>query len=277
MAVDPDRHPTLLPPYYGAFLVAFRADSAPLAGARRQGRTPSISISSEKLRNVLISTIIASTRTLSSVGATATVLIRSAATRISSPRSKAAPNACRSAVYARCSEPERRQASTARITDHSRPIVKISAPRPSNAWAANPIAVVNAEVAAGSEAAIKLNVVTHGPPAPSRAAFPRPPPCASYPLGAASPHLRAGGGPSLHPEDNGPPSQPQELSSADHPAEAASSRRSAWEVADAGGDHYDVVLRGMVLCDCGQMALWRTTCSCAVSYLGACAGSYSLR
>lgn len=30
---------------------------APLVSARRQGRTPSISISSEKLRNVLISTI----------------------------------------------------------------------------------------------------------------------------------------------------------------------------------------------------------------------------
>src|SRR5262249_1598000 len=134
-----DRYLTLLPPSYGAFLVAFRPASAPLAGARRQGRTPPISISNEKLRNVLITTIIPSTRTFSSVGATATVLIRSAATRISSPRSRAAPNACRSAVYARCCEPDRRQASTATTTDHTRPIVKISAPRASNAWAAYPI------------------------------------------------------------------------------------------------------------------------------------------
>src|SRR5260370_41289686 len=131
MAVEPDRHPTLLPPYYGAFLVAFRADSAPLAGARRQGRTPSISISNEKLRNVLISTIIPSTRTLSSVGATATVLIRSAATRISSPGSKVEPNACRNAGYARGSEPERCQASTATTPHHSSPLVKVSAPIPS--------------------------------------------------------------------------------------------------------------------------------------------------
>jgi hypothetical protein len=41
--------------------------------ARRHGATPSISVSNEKLRNVLITTISPSTRTLSSVGATATV------------------------------------------------------------------------------------------------------------------------------------------------------------------------------------------------------------
>jgi len=71
---------------------------APLANARRQGTTPSISISSEKLRNVLISTISPRTRTLPTVGATATVLSKSAATRTSRLSSKLPPNACRSAV-----------------------------------------------------------------------------------------------------------------------------------------------------------------------------------
>jgi len=64
--------------------VARRMVRAPLAVARRHGGKPSISVSSEKLRNVLISTISPRTRTLSSAGATATVLIRSAATRTSS-------------------------------------------------------------------------------------------------------------------------------------------------------------------------------------------------
>jgi len=44
----------------------------PLTKARRHGATPSISISSEKLRNVLIRTIRPKMTTLSRVGATAT-------------------------------------------------------------------------------------------------------------------------------------------------------------------------------------------------------------
>jgi len=70
---------------------------APLVSARRHGGTPSISISSEKLRNVLISTISPSTKTFVSVGETATVRIRSAATRTSRASSNVPPNACRSA------------------------------------------------------------------------------------------------------------------------------------------------------------------------------------
>jgi len=42
----------------------------PPIAARRRGATPSILVSSEKLRNVLITTISPSTRTLSRVGAT---------------------------------------------------------------------------------------------------------------------------------------------------------------------------------------------------------------
>ena len=49
---------------------------------RRQGATPSISISSEKLRKVRIRTMSPSTITFSIVGSTATVRMRSAATRI---------------------------------------------------------------------------------------------------------------------------------------------------------------------------------------------------
>jgi hypothetical protein len=52
-----------------------RGESSPASPirARRHGATPSISVSSEKLRNVLITTIKPSTRTLSRLGATATV------------------------------------------------------------------------------------------------------------------------------------------------------------------------------------------------------------
>ena len=49
---------------------------APVVIARRQGRTPSISVSSEKLRKVLISTISPSTSTFVTEGSTAIVLIR---------------------------------------------------------------------------------------------------------------------------------------------------------------------------------------------------------
>src|SRR5215467_14679339 len=63
----------------GAAAEAWRLVPAPLA-ARRHGSTPSISVSSEKLRNVLISTSSPRTSTLSNVGETTTVLTRSAAT-----------------------------------------------------------------------------------------------------------------------------------------------------------------------------------------------------
>jgi hypothetical protein len=56
---------------------------------------PLISISSEKLRKVLISTISPRDSTLSSVGATATVRTRSAATKISRPSSKVPPRSWR--------------------------------------------------------------------------------------------------------------------------------------------------------------------------------------
>jgi len=71
-----------------ALAAARRIVPAPPIRARRQGATPSISVSSEKLRNVLITTISPSTRTLSREGATATVRTRSAATRTSSPSSR---------------------------------------------------------------------------------------------------------------------------------------------------------------------------------------------
>jgi DNA-binding NarL/FixJ family response regulator len=66
--------------------------SVSLLRPRRHGRVPSISVSSEKLRNVLITTISPRTRTFSTVGATATVRTRSAATSTSSPSSSAPPN-----------------------------------------------------------------------------------------------------------------------------------------------------------------------------------------
>ena len=71
-----------------ALAEARRIVPAPPIRARRHGATPSISVSSEKLRNVLITTISPSTRTLSRVGETATVRTRSAATRTSSPRQR---------------------------------------------------------------------------------------------------------------------------------------------------------------------------------------------
>ena len=85
-------------PGSSAVRVACMTASAPLASARRQGQTPSISISREKLRNVRISTISPRTRTLSSVGETAMVLIKSAATRIYRESSSVPPNAWRSAL-----------------------------------------------------------------------------------------------------------------------------------------------------------------------------------
>src|SRR6266516_2699148 len=72
-------------------LAARRIVPAPPIAARRHGTTPSISVSSEKLRKVLITTISPSTKTLSRVGATATVRIRSAATRTSTPSSRVPP------------------------------------------------------------------------------------------------------------------------------------------------------------------------------------------
>ena len=78
-----------------ALAEARRIVPAPPIRARRHGGTPSISVSSEKLRNVLISTISPSWRTLLRVGATAIVRIRSAATSISSPSSRVPPNAWR--------------------------------------------------------------------------------------------------------------------------------------------------------------------------------------
>jgi hypothetical protein len=68
---------------------------APLGGARRQGGIPLISISSEKLRKVLISTISPRVRAFSSVGSMATVRTRSAATKISRPSSKVPPRSWR--------------------------------------------------------------------------------------------------------------------------------------------------------------------------------------
>ncbi|OFS21490.1 hypothetical protein HMPREF3086_04855 [Dietzia sp. HMSC21D01] len=64
-------------------------DVAPVGGAASesrdfcQGHRPEISSSSDQLRNVRITTIAASTATLSNVGVTATVLMMSAGTRIS--------------------------------------------------------------------------------------------------------------------------------------------------------------------------------------------------
>ena len=72
---------------------ALRLVPAPLVVARRQSSTPSISVSSEKLRNVLISTSRPRTSTLSKVGAAVTVLTRSAATKISTLSSSALPKA----------------------------------------------------------------------------------------------------------------------------------------------------------------------------------------
>ena len=65
-------------------------------GPRRHGTTPSISISSEKLRKVRMSTIRPSTRTFCMVGSTATVRMRSAATRTSRPRRMLRPKYLRS-------------------------------------------------------------------------------------------------------------------------------------------------------------------------------------
>ena len=79
---------------FNALAEARRIVPAPLIKARRHGATPSISVSSEKLRNVLITTISPSTRTLSRVGETTTVRTRSAATSTSSPNSRVPPNAC---------------------------------------------------------------------------------------------------------------------------------------------------------------------------------------
>jgi hypothetical protein len=67
----------------------------PLTNARRHGGTPSISIWSEKLRNVRISTISPRIATFSTVGSTATVRTRSAATRISRPSNNTPPNVSR--------------------------------------------------------------------------------------------------------------------------------------------------------------------------------------
>jgi protein-S-isoprenylcysteine O-methyltransferase Ste14 len=61
------------------------------AAARCQGQRPSISTSSDQLRKVRISTIPASTSTLSIVGSIATVLMMSAATRNSRPSRIARP------------------------------------------------------------------------------------------------------------------------------------------------------------------------------------------
>jgi hypothetical protein len=65
------------------------------ARARRHGQRPSISTSSEKLRNVLISTISPKTATFWSEGWTATVLMMSAATRNSRPSRMLRPNTVR--------------------------------------------------------------------------------------------------------------------------------------------------------------------------------------
>jgi hypothetical protein len=65
--------PSVAPEQSRAFAAARRIVPAPPVRARRHGATPSISVSSEKLRNVLITTISPSTRTLSTVGAIATV------------------------------------------------------------------------------------------------------------------------------------------------------------------------------------------------------------
>jgi Domain of unknown function (DUF1918) len=65
------------------------------ATARRQGQRPSISTSSEKLRNVLIATISPKTATFSSEGWTATVLMMSAATKNSRPSRMLRPNTVR--------------------------------------------------------------------------------------------------------------------------------------------------------------------------------------
>ena len=64
---------------------------APVIAARRHGAIPSISISSEKLSTVRITTISPSTRMFSTVGSTATVRIRSAATNTSMPSSNTPP------------------------------------------------------------------------------------------------------------------------------------------------------------------------------------------
>ena len=76
---------------------ARRTRPAPLVAARRHGATPSISVSREKLRTVLISTMPPRTATLSSVVSTATVRTRSAATRTSSPSRMTPPKDSRSA------------------------------------------------------------------------------------------------------------------------------------------------------------------------------------
>jgi hypothetical protein len=62
------------------------------ATARRHGQRPSISTSSEKLRNVLISTIDPKMATFSSEGCTTTVLMMSAATKNSRPSRMLRPN-----------------------------------------------------------------------------------------------------------------------------------------------------------------------------------------
>src|SRR5664279_4603200 len=116
---------------------------APLAAARRHGGTPSISISSEKLRKVRISTIRPRTLTFSSVGATATVLIRSAATRISRPRRSTPPKVSRSAREPARPSPERRQTTTARASDHTRPITRTTTPTTSKPSAILSIVSVN--------------------------------------------------------------------------------------------------------------------------------------
>src|SRR5215471_13115004 len=77
----------------GMLADAWRIVLAPVAEPRRHGGVPLTSMSIEKLRKVLIRTMSPRVSTLFRVGATAIVLTRSAATRISKPRSKVPPRA----------------------------------------------------------------------------------------------------------------------------------------------------------------------------------------
>src|SRR5215472_10688672 len=113
----------------------------PLVSARRQGGTPSISIWREKLRNVLIKTINPRTVTLWRVGETATVRIRSAATKISSPSSRTAPNVSRQAWYPRRA-PAARHVRAATMSDHANPRISTATPNASKPCATSLITSV---------------------------------------------------------------------------------------------------------------------------------------
>src|SRR5580692_9994456 len=86
--------------------------------------------------------------TLSTVGATAIVLTRSAATRISRPSSRVPPSARRRTAYTCPAGPDRRQLSPASRKDHSVPAARTKTPRPSNACAT--CSMTSAKVTAGT-------------------------------------------------------------------------------------------------------------------------------